>query len=106
MKKSKTVLQYFKLSHEFINSDLYLSLSNPAKLILIHSMQFYYDDFPDKPFAMPYSTIEKQLHIGRKTINNAIKELINNNLFNVIRRGSRNHATLYTHNHHILSVFR
>mgnify|MGYP001562722779 CR=1 FL=1 len=104
--KKKTTLQYFKLSHEFIKSDLYKSLSYSAKLILIQSMQFYYDDFPNKPFSLPYSTIKKELHLGRTTIAKAIKELINKKIWNLISEGSKNHSAEYSHNHYLLSVFR
>ncbi len=104
--KKIPVIQYFKLSHNLIQSKEYQQLSHAAKIILIHSMQFYYDDQPDRTFTLTLTTIEKTLHFGRTTIVNAISNLLDNKYWFLIKQGDKHNPNVYAHNHALLSVYK
>ena len=76
-----------------------------SKLILVHSLEFYYDDDPDHKFTSPYSVIATEFHISYRDVSKSIKELLASKYWILVSAGSKNRSAEYRHNHDLLTIY-
>jgi len=89
---------YWKTSTDLIHTTTYQKLSIPAKLLLNHSLQFYYKN----KFNYPYSTIMKETGFCKSTTTKAISELIKEKYWFLDSKGTLGIPAVYRHNRTLL----
>jgi hypothetical protein len=89
---------YWKTSTDLIHTTEYQKLSIPAKLLLNHSLQFYYKN----TFTYPYSVIMKETGFCKSITAKSIKELIESKYWFVVSKGTIGVPSVYRHNRILL----